>query len=198
MASDYEKDRAKGWLELENKLSQMQKEQPVVRKFETGATRDVDTGKYAVYDFISPLVLRRFCQYMHKHRFQRDGTIRAGDNWQKGIPLPVYLDSLERHNLDLWLMTRGFLPITPLAEDEDIEDVCCAIMFNIQGYLFETLKARGYGVRGMVGRAAPEPEQTTDAQDPTDRMPAQEPTDRERDTDMAGRASRRSPFGSRG
>ena len=73
-----------------------------VRQFKTGATRDTDEGKYDYEGFISPLVLERFAQYMHKHRKQSDGNLRASDNWQKGIPKDAYIKSAWRHFVDWW------------------------------------------------------------------------------------------------
>lgn len=107
-----------------------------VRKFETGATRDTDTNKYDYEGFLSPIVLRRFAEYMDKHRIQSDGTLRDSDNWQKGIPKDVYIKSLHRHFVDLWLEHRKY------NGREDIENSICAILFNSMGYLFEVLKEK--------------------------------------------------------
>ena len=40
-------------------------------------------------------------------------------------------------------MHRGYEPVD--IKHPDIEDILCAVIFNAKGYLFETLKARGYG-----------------------------------------------------
>ena len=42
-----------------------------MRKFETGATRNLDDGKFDFDGFLSPLTLKRFAEYMHKHRKQK-------------------------------------------------------------------------------------------------------------------------------
>ena len=110
-----------------------------IRKFETGATRDADTEKLKIEGFIDPLVDQRFAEYMHKHRKQSDGTLRAPDNWQKGIPLEVYGDSLVRHMLDFRLHFDGY---PNKAVEPNIEDVMCAVIFNARGYLFEILKRK--------------------------------------------------------
>lgn len=113
-----------------------------MRKFDTGATRNVDTNKPDYDGFLSPLVIERFGKYMHEHRIQADGTLRASDNWQKGIPVEAYRKSLNRHHLHAWLLGRGYE-----AHDHDtgelvgIEDVLCAIIFNAQGWLHEVLTA---------------------------------------------------------
>jgi hypothetical protein len=73
---------------------------------------------------------------MHKHRQQADGTLRDSDNWQKGIPLPVYMKSGFRHFFDWWKEHRGI----PTAEG--LEDAICALIFNAGGYLHERLKER--------------------------------------------------------
>ena|SRR5438105_12866992 len=107
-----------------------------VRRFTSGATRNTDTGKLDYEGFLSPFVLKRFAQYMHKHRLQTDGTMRPSDNWQKGIPREAYAASLLRHVMDFWMQHRT---------DSDgviIEDALCAIMFNAMGYLFEVIKER--------------------------------------------------------
>jgi len=110
------------------------KDNKQIRKFETGAKRDIEGEKYDYEGFINPLVLKRYAKYMHKHRKQKDGSLRGSDNWQKGIPCDVYLKSAFRHFMDVWLEHRGY------KSKEGIEEALCALMFNIQGYLFEIIK----------------------------------------------------------
>jgi len=105
-----------------------------MRTFETGATRDTDTDKYDYEGFLSPLVLEAFGAYMHRNRIQPDGNLRDSDNWQKGIPLPVYMKSLWRHFMTLWTAHRN-----GASRAETIEALC-GIMFNTMGYLHELLK----------------------------------------------------------
>lgn len=107
-----------------------------VRQFDSGATRNLDDGKFDYEGFLSPLVLERYAQYMHKHRQQADGSLRDSDNWQKGIPRPVYIKSAFRHFLDWWKEHRE------IATVEGLEDAICALMFNAGGYLHEHLKAK--------------------------------------------------------
>lgn len=97
-------------------------------KFKTGATRSAETA-YDPSGFLSPRVLQVFSEYMEKHRTQADGTLRASDNWQKGMPTSRTIRSLIRHTFDIWLMSRGYKPkskdcTTPL-------DALCAIYFNV-------------------------------------------------------------------
>lgn len=107
-----------------------------MRHFDTGATRDNEEGKNDYEGFLSPLVLERFGDYMTEHRRQSDGGIRASDNWQKGIPKDAYIKSNWRHFLELWKIHRGWVPYNR----KTLEDALCAILFNTQGYLHETLK----------------------------------------------------------
>lgn len=115
------------------KVGTQQKKQDV-RKFETGATRDTDEGKHDLEAFLSPRVLEEYGKFMHKNRFQKDGSLRDGDNWTKGIPKPVYMKSLVRHVFDVWLQHRGHKGKEPL------KMALCAIIFNAMGYLYELLK----------------------------------------------------------
>jgi hypothetical protein len=114
-----------------------------IRTFETGATRDTDADKYDYEGFLSPLVVERYGRYMHKHRTQSDGTLRASDNWQRGIPREQYMKSLFRHVIDLWQHHRAGNGFTQNGQRfEAIEDLCCAVMFNVMGYLHEYLRGR--------------------------------------------------------
>jgi hypothetical protein len=106
-----------------------------MREFDSGATRDDNEAKPNYEGFLSPLVLEEFGRYMHRHRYQADGEIRNGDNWQKGIPNEAYLDSLLRHVMDVWLHHRDY----PEKATEDLKTALCAVLFNAQGYLFNTL-----------------------------------------------------------
>jgi hypothetical protein len=115
-----------------------------IRKFKTGATRNEDTKKFDYEGFISPFVEHRFAMYMHKHRLQKDGTLRDSDNWQKGIPKTVYIKSLIRHTMDLWHLVRGGEPLDPDTNELcQIQDLLCAIKFNVNGLLYEEVKENG-------------------------------------------------------
>ena len=112
-----------------------------MREFETGATRDNDDGKFDYEGFLSPIVLKRFAQYMHKHRLQADGQLRASDNWKRGIPFSAYMKSLFRHFMDVWAYhAQGAHSVEDL---DALENALCATLFNVQGYLHELLKLRG-------------------------------------------------------
>ena len=107
-----------------------------MRKFKTRATRSNEGDKYDYEEFLSPIVLERYAQYMHSCRYQEDGTLRAGDNWQKGMPLDSYMKSGWRHFMDWWLAHR--LHPTQFPTDE----ILCALLFNVSGYLHEYLKRK--------------------------------------------------------
>jgi hypothetical protein len=109
-----------------------------VRTFDTGATRDADLDKIDYEGFLSPLVLERYGQYMHQHRKQSDGKLRASDNWQKGIPITAYMKSKFRHFMDTWKWVRR----TPNLPKASLEDSLCAELFNTSGLLHEVLKAK--------------------------------------------------------
>lgn len=112
-----------------------------MREFNTGATRNTDTNKNDYEGFYDPLVVEEFGNYMTSHRKQADGNIRDSDNWQKGIPKHVYMKSLWRHFLDLWKLHRGHRAFSIEDGHEiDIIEACCAILFNVQGYMSETIK----------------------------------------------------------
>ena len=104
------------------------------RKFNTGATRDTDTGKIDPEGFFSPIVIKAYCEYMHKHRVQSDGKLRDSDNWQRGIPRSAYMKSLLRHVLDVWLEHRGH------KSRDGIKEALCGVIFNSMGYLYELLR----------------------------------------------------------
>lgn len=109
-----------------------------MREFESGATRDTNEGKLSYVKGLSPIVLRRYLEYLDAHRTQADGNRRTFDNWKNGICKDVYLDSLGRHNMDVWLLCDGFS-----VEDNHgpviIEDALCGILFNTMGMLHELL-----------------------------------------------------------
>jgi hypothetical protein len=116
-----------------------------MREFATGATRNDDADKLDYEGFLHPGVEQRFAEYMHRHRMQADGKMRAGDNWQKGIPIESYKKSLPRHIHDVRMLIKG---LDPSEEGVDLEEALCAVAFNVNGMLHELLMARGaYGMK---------------------------------------------------
>ena len=119
-----------------------------VRTFGTGATRDLDANKLDYEGFLSPLVLKRYAEHMHRARKMPDGSMRESDNWQLGIPQVAYMKSLLRHTFDVWSTYRG-IPVyepskNPAEVDilKDMETELCAVLFNASGMLHEILKAK--------------------------------------------------------
>ncbi len=105
-----------------------------MRKFKSGASRNSEKGKLDFEGFFSPIVLESRAKYMDKHRHLEDGTLRNSDDWQQGMPLPVYMKSMWRHFFAVWKMHRGY------SHAETIEDSLIGLMFNAEGYLSEILK----------------------------------------------------------
>lgn len=114
-------------------------------QFTTGATRSTSEGKVDFEGHINPEVLAIFGDYMNRHRYQRDGQLRASDNWQQGIPLFRYVKSLIRHTFEFWRMWRGVAVVNPDSGTHfTFQDVLCALMFNIMGIIYEMNRAGGY------------------------------------------------------
>lgn len=105
--------------------------------FVGGACRNPSQNKINYEGFLSPLVIKCFGEYMQHHSIMEDGTKREADNWQKGIPLQSYMESMFRHFITVWLHHRECGELT----DETLKDALCGILFNVQGYLHEILKA---------------------------------------------------------
>jgi hypothetical protein len=118
------------------------------RMFQTGAYRDVDIEKFEYAGFLSPAVLKRYAAFMHKNRVQSDGQYRASDNWKRGIPRNVYLQSMFRHFMEVWNEFEG----PDKNSSEYLEEELCAIMFNAMGMLFETLKQKTHTSGGTDAR----------------------------------------------
>jgi hypothetical protein len=131
--------------EYEKALYDKPKATPVAREFSTGATRDLDANKLDFEGFLSPLVEERFAEHMHKARKMPDGTMRASDNWQLGIPVDVYMKSMWRHFFAVWKLHRGLKVVeivNGVEVEKDLETELCALKFNVSGMLHETLKGK--------------------------------------------------------
>ena len=107
-----------------------------MRSYGTGGVRSELGDKLQYEGYFSPMVLRRRAQYMKKHQEQEDGEHREPDNWQNGMPMDDYIDSLFRHFIDIWLNHREVIRL----EKDEVEELLCAMMFNCEGYLFELMK----------------------------------------------------------
>ena len=132
---------------------------PAIRQFDTGATRDTDEGKYDYEGFLSPRVIERYGEYMHKNRTMRDGSIRDSDNWQKGMGLTTFMKSGWRHFFDQWRIHRVMVWLAESVDDapptnaelvrelpryelDALEEDLCGVLFNTFGYLHELIIAR--------------------------------------------------------
>ena len=104
-----------------------------MRKFKTGATRDIVEGKLDYEGFFHPLVLEAFAKYMEENRNTALG-VRDSDNWQKGIPRETYMKSLFRHFMAVWKEHRG------IKTEDGMMKALMGVMFNAMGYAYEILK----------------------------------------------------------
>jgi len=111
------------------------KDDGIMRKFESGAVRDTSVDKLDYEACLSPLVLCRYAKYVRNCRMQPDGDIRADDNWQKGFGLAVWMKSKWRHFMATWTWHRT----GKCEEGWDIEKSLCAELFNTHGMLHEIL-----------------------------------------------------------
>ena len=112
-----------------------------MREFESGATRDSDDGKLDYEGFLSPMALERYAEYMHSHRVQSDGNLRDSDNWQQGMPKSVYVKSMFRHFMDVWMNHRGIVVVDKKdGHTVDTEEALCGLIFNAFGLLRELVK----------------------------------------------------------
>jgi hypothetical protein len=120
------------------------KDDGVLRGFTSGATRDTAEGKLDFDGFISAFVMRQYARYMNMNRLQSDGKIRDSDNWQKGIPMPVYIKSKYRHWEEMWYTWKIWQRIghmnMPRQEVIEFVGAICGDLFNTMGFLHEFLK----------------------------------------------------------
>jgi len=110
-----------------------------LRSFDGGAIRDTNIGKLEYYGFLSPLVLKRYSEYMNKHRTLPDGSLRGSDNWKNLFGKDhnkICFDSLLRHLMDVWLIMDGYSD----EAREPLEEALCAMSFNINALLLKILK----------------------------------------------------------
>lgn len=111
------------------------KKKKTMRKFSTGATRDNDSQKLNYIGSLSPLVLKRFTQFMRDHNI-KDGKLKRDEaNWKKGMPLQSYIESKMRHYMDFWIEHEGYGE----ADIEEFIEMLCGDLFNTMGYLHTLL-----------------------------------------------------------
>lgn len=112
-----------------------------IRTFSSGSTRDTDKDKLNYIKALSPIVLQEYVAYLGRHRVQSNGQLRDWDNWKKGINKQVYLESLDRHLMALWLLHDGY-PSSDNHGPVTIKDSLNGIIFNAMGYLHEVLSEK--------------------------------------------------------
>lgn len=100
-------------------------------KFETGAVRDISTGKEDYIESISWLALRAFAKYMTSK-----ASVYGSGNWIKGIPVESYERSLIRH-FQKYIANKYYN-----AGLEPDEDHLSGMLFNLQGLLHEREKLK--------------------------------------------------------
>lgn len=105
-----------------------------IRKFETGADRDIDDDKIDYRGMFSPLVLHEYGKYMHAKRIRKDGTIRSNDNWKLGFPYKSFMESGWRHFMDWYTEHEGY------RTTDGIKAALLGLMFNSMGYLHQLLE----------------------------------------------------------
>jgi hypothetical protein len=110
-----------------------------MREGKSRVTRSSLEGKPELVKYFSPLVVKRYGEYMLKHQTQEDGKPRAGDNWRQGWNEEWWNDSLidskMRHFLDEWLIHDGY----PEEARDDEEEALCAEMFGSMARLHNIL-----------------------------------------------------------
>ncbi len=112
-----------------------------IRTFDTGATRDTTQGKLDYVKALSPIVLRRYVQYMHENNLMADGSVRDVGDWKKGQPQEVYHKSKARHFMASWLIEEGYTVMDNHGLVDE-EHALCGELFNVIGKLHEVIKVR--------------------------------------------------------
>lgn len=106
-----------------------------MRKFETGATRNSDEGRYNPARSIGWRAMAAYANWVEKHATLPDGSKRPTDNWKKGFPLDAIEVSLGRHAME-------FLAAVERGDYEAADESAMGIWFNCQAYVFEREKAK--------------------------------------------------------
>lgn len=96
------------------------------REFPSGATRDTALGKIDPARYLHPATILMYARYMNEKEIMSDGSRRAGDNWQRGIPPEELRSSLARHHLDVDLHLKG----CGKDAEESLDRALCGALFN--------------------------------------------------------------------
>ena len=109
-----------------------------IRTFSTGATRSSSEGKPEYAGYLSPRFIRAYGQYMLKHQVQADGNMRDCRNWQSGIPLESYMQSMFRHFVEVWSDYEQHR-LEGADDDGAMIESLCALAFNVMGMTHEII-----------------------------------------------------------
>ena len=113
-----------------NKKSRQPKEK--IARYETGGIRSSKEGKINYIGILPPVVLRAFGKYMHKMAKLPNGSYRAVDNWQKGMPVQRYLESLGRHHEAVQFLCKA-----TEGTNKDLHEALMGTLFNTVALTFE-------------------------------------------------------------
>lgn len=109
-----------------------------IRTFATGATRSSAAGKPEYAGYLSPRFIKAYGQYMLKHQVQADGNMRDCRNWQRGITLESYMQSMFRHFVEVWTDYETHR-LEGTDDDGAMIESLCALAFNVMGMCHEII-----------------------------------------------------------
>lgn len=107
--------------------------------FETGAMRDLSEDKLDFEGCLTPELLTAYAEFKRITRRMADGTMRDDKNWKKGMPIGGYMKSLWRHMVALHAAYLSDA-MQDEYEGEGEFEAAMAMMFNIQGFVFERIR----------------------------------------------------------
>lgn len=114
-----------------------------IRTFESGATRSPAEGKPEYAGYLSPDVVMAYGAYMLKHQTDSAGGQRDCRNWQAGIPLESYMQSMLRHLVEVWGKYESYRKHGYTMATEETIDSLMALKFNVNGMAHEILNGGG-------------------------------------------------------
>lgn len=107
--------------------------------FETGAMRDLSEDKLDFEGCLTPELLTAYAEYMRTTGRMANGTLRNTNNWKKGMPIGGYMKSLWRHMVALHAAYLSDATQDEYGGEGEFE-AAMAMMFNIQGFVFERIR----------------------------------------------------------
>lgn len=103
-----------------------------VTKFETGAIRDTQDGKFDIGEYISPLALARLYAHM-----QKNAKKYGAGNWRKGIPTESAKQSKRRHD---WVIEMEEYGVVLEPDSDHLAGAWFNIMQRLHNEEIEKLK----------------------------------------------------------